>query len=516
MENRTYKNHGLMTGIIFSITLLILSFAGAASATSAGNIDEAITAGYFDSIKDNGVELRQFFLELPKGGDLHNHLSGAIFAEEIIDIAANMNLSFDPQTGSLPWDKNASGLISINNVYNNSTLYEIVVRDWSMKNYPWQDISGHDKFFATFAEFSPAKNNSFMIEALRHRAEDENVIYIETMLSGTGNKPLKTDWNDNFSLMTKNISQDDIREQADIVAKTVDSYDRQSQAGSNVTVRYILQVNRNMNKEDVFSSMLLAFESANRSDLVVGVNMVGPEDYYRARTDYMLHMKLLEYFHEKYPEVKITLHAGELVSGLVPPQDLRFHISEAISTGHASRIGHGVDIMWEHNSKGTMKQMAKQKIPVEILLTSNEQILGIKGKEHPFPVYLKYGVPIVIATDDPGIERTDLTEQFARAAALYPDITYYSYKQFIRNSIEYSFVDGKSLFAETGEYEKPVFECTGFRMQLPALTNKCKTFLGENKKADIQWELEKRLAEFENNIALEHFTTNLRSCGQIW
>jgi len=503
MENSTDKNPGLITGILFSITLLILSFAGTASATSAGNIHENITAEYFESIKDNGAELRQFFLEMPKGGDLHNHLSGALFAEEIIDIAAKMNLSFDPQTGTLPWNQSTIGLISMNNVYNNATLYQTVVRDWSMKEYPWQYIPGHDKFFATFSEFSPAKNNSLMIEILRHRAEDENVIYIETMLSGMGNKPLKVDWNDNFSLMTKNISKDDIREQADIVAKNIDSYDRH-RAGGNVTIRYILQVNRNMIKEEVFSSMLLAFESANRSDLFVGVNMVGPEDYYRARTDYMLHMKLLEYFHEKYPDVKITLHAGELVSGLVPPQDLRFHVHEAISTGHASRIGHGVDIMWEHNSKETMKQMAKQKIPVEILLTSNEQILGIKGKEHPFPVYLKYGVPIVIATDDPGIERTDLTEEFVRAAATYPDISYYSYKQFIRNSIEYSFIDGKSLFAERGDYVKPVVECNGFRMQLPVRTNKCKAFLSENKKADIQWELEQRLAEFEKSIALEH------------
>jgi len=52
-------------------------------------------------------------------------------------------------------------------------------------------------------------------------------------------------------------------------------------------------------------------------------------------------------------------------------------------------------------------------------------------------------------------------------------------------------------------------------MQLPVLTNKCKAFLGENKKADIQWELEQRLEEFEKNIALEHYTTNLLSFRKV-
>jgi len=52
---------------------------------------------------------------------------------------------------------------------------------------------------------------------------------------------------------------------------------------------------------------------------------------------------------------------------------------------------------------------------VEINLTSNADILGISGKHHPFATYRSYGVPVALSTDDPGIERIDLTHEYVRA-----------------------------------------------------------------------------------------------------
>src|SRR5512136_2085482 len=97
--------------------------------------------------------------------------------------------------------------------------------------------------------------------------------------------------------------------------------------------------------------------------------------------------------------------------GLVPPGDLRFHIKEAVEVGRASRIGHGVDIMWELNSDQTLKEMAKNRVAIEIMPVSNQIILGVTGEDHPFPIYFEHGVPIVLASDDPGVLRTDLSEQ---------------------------------------------------------------------------------------------------------
>ena len=77
-----------------------------------------------------------------------------------------------------------------------------------------------------------------------------------------------------------------------------------------------------------------------------------PEDWYVPMHDFELHMKMLDYLHGVYPKVHISLHAGELAMGLVPPEGLRFHIRESVERGHAERIGHGVDVMNEDHPVG--------------------------------------------------------------------------------------------------------------------------------------------------------------------
>ena len=102
----------------------------------------------------------------------------------------------------------------------------------------------------------------------------------------------------------------------------------------------------------MFAQSLLGFETVQQ-DIdahqggFVGINFVMPEDGYVSMRDYTLQMKMVEYLHSVYPKVHITLHAGELAPGLVPPEGLRFHIRQAVELGHAERIGHGVDVMYE-------------------------------------------------------------------------------------------------------------------------------------------------------------------------
>ena len=108
-----------------------------------------------------------------------------------------------------------------------------------------------------------------------------------------------------------------------------------------------------------------------------------PEDGYLSMRDYTLQMKMLDYLHSVYPKVHISLHAGELAPGLVPPEGLRFHIRQAVELGHAERIGHGVDVMEEDDAAGLLKEMAQKHVMVEINLSSNEGILGVKGATIP-------------------------------------------------------------------------------------------------------------------------------------
>ncbi len=84
--------------------------------------------------------------------------------------------------------------------------------------------------------------------------------------------------------------------------------------------------------------------------------------------------------------------------------------------------------------------MAQNKIAVEVPLTSNEVILKIAGKDHPLTYYLSHNVPVVLATDDVGILRTDITAEFVKVAQRYKQLGYRHFKQFAVNSIKFSFM----------------------------------------------------------------------------
>jgi len=124
---------------------------------------------------------------------------------------------------------------------------------------------------------------------------------------------------------------------------------------------------------------------------------------------------MIDYLHGIYPKVHITLHAGELAMGLVPPEDLTFHIRASVERGHAERIGHGASVMNEKNPIALLHEMAERNVLVEIALTSNDMILGVSGDDHPLPIYMKYGVPVALATDDEGVSRSDMTHEYLRA-----------------------------------------------------------------------------------------------------
>ena len=72
--------------------------------------------------------------------------------------------------------------------------------------------------------------------------------------------------------------------------------------------------------------------------------------------------------------------------------------------------------------------------------TVSEFILGVKGDTHPFALYKDRGVPVVISTDDPGILRTSITEEYTRAVYRY-NLSYGELKNIVSNSIEYSFLN---------------------------------------------------------------------------
>jgi adenosine deaminase len=266
-------------------------------------------------------------------------------------------------------------------------------------------------------------------------------------------------------------------------------------------IRYIYQVLRGFPPEQVFAQTLLGFETVRASmqahdDTWVGINFVMPEDGYISMRDYTLQMQMLDYLHWVYPEVHISLHAGELAPGMVPPEGLRFHIRQAVELGHAERIGHGVDVMYEDNAPGLLKELAQNHIMVEINLSSNEGILGIEGDEHPLPSYRLAHVPVALSTDDEGVSRIDITHEYERAAMDY-HLTYQDLKQMARTGMEHNFLPGASLWEQPDVFKEMAGACKGDTPGSDKPLVGCKAFLDQNEKAAAQWELERRFSEFE-------------------
>jgi hypothetical protein len=261
-----------------------------------------------------------------------------------------------------------------------------------------------------------------------------------------------------------------------------------------VVVRYLYQVLRETPKEQIFAQILAGFMLASLDARMAGINFVQPEDGVISMRDYHVQMQMVDYAKGLYPQVHVTLHAGELASGLVPPEGLRFHIREAVELGHAERIGHGVSVMYETDAAGLLDLMKQRHVLVEINLTSNDWTLGVRGKEHPLPVYRKHGVPVALSTDDEGVSRTHLTEEYRRAVLTY-DLSWADLKEMARNSLEYSFLAGASYWRD-GTYRTPAAACVA-----AVQSATCRAFLKANDKARLQLDLEDRFRTFERSFA---------------
>jgi adenosine deaminase len=478
---------------------------------------EEKTSRHLDAIRDQPSLLLAFLRDLPKGGDLHNHLAGAIYAENWIDFSANANLCVDRSTSTLlapPCDKTCSSFANkpaVRCAYDDHILYGQLVDAWSMRNWSRADESGHDHFFASFDKFRMAELTSAgdQLAEVSARAAADKLQYLELMHTADDMRSAelgaKLGWNEDFGKMRQALLAGGLRE---IASETRTQLDRdeakrsqllrcgtaQAAPGCAVTVHYLYQVLRGLPKEMVFAQMVLGFELAQSDPRFVGLNLVMPEDWYIPRHDFDLHMREIDFLHALYPEVRITLHAGELAFGLVPPEDLRFHIRESIEKGHAERIGHGTSVMQEHDAIGLLEEMAQRNILVEICLTSNDTILGVSGQNHPFPIYRKFGVPVAFSTDDEGVSRSDMTQEYLRGTQTY-GLTYADLKGMARQSLEHSFLPGDSLWFDAKLF-KLVAACAD--AQPGTLSSSCQSFLNASEKARTQWKLEEEFVKFEN------------------
>ena len=482
----------------------------AAPDTPEGHVEKALN----EARNHNGA-LYALLKEMPKGGDLHNHLTGAVYAESLIQFAADSGLCLDRESMALAEPPCQANQAEASLALSNPVLYRQAINAWSMRGIrPGTD--GHDHFFDSFGKFDPATRQHLgqILAEITQRAADGNVQYMELMLSPDHGHAAalgaKLGYDPDFAAMRQKLLDADFASVVEEARKNLDAMEQgrnqvlkcasepETHGGPcAVHVRYIYSVSRGARASEVFAQILMGFELARRDPRVVALNLVQPEDWYVPMHDFHLHMLMLSYLKSVYPNVHLTLHAGELKPGIVPPEGLRFHIRESVELGKAERIGHGVDVMYEENPHELLAVMARRNVMVEICLTSNDGILGVRGKQHPLSMYLKAGVPVALATDDEGVSRSEMTKEYERAV-LDQGLDYVTLKKMARASLEHSFLPGASIWSD-GRKFIPVRECAGDKpASLPGAV--CTKYLNGSEKAREEWRLEHRFAEFESKF----------------
>lgn len=441
-----------------------LAFPFAHAKSNPASRDYLATRDYYQKLiagTPQLAELQLFTTMLPKGGDLHHHYTGAIYAETYLDWVGRQNLCVYRATlriGEQASSEPGKECLSADAVRSDDALYRQVLMRWSDKdfyNHSHDQPPPDKQFFDTFGYFGPAAGYSPRegLMQLKQRAKAENMQYLETMLRGApATSPSLATELDTLPADAGPAAIDALLAKI-AAAFDADSATQQAVAGyrselagyaqglddADFAVRFQTYVSRNSKPSVVFAGLYSAFAAAKDNKLLVGVNIVGPENGVVAMRDYALHMRMFHVLKQRFPATHLAMHAGELALGMVPPEGLQSHIAQAVEVAGAERIGHGIDVTHEAHADQLMDEMRRRDVAVEINLSSNAFILGVMGEAHPVTVYMRHHVPILISTDDAGVSRSNLSGEYLQFASRYKP-SYDVLKQTVYNSIRYAFL----------------------------------------------------------------------------
>jgi adenosine deaminase CECR1 len=418
-----------------------------------------VSADWFEDIKVSGnqEDLYRVLYYMPKGGDLHNHLTGAVFSEWWYELAlAQQSRGYAYYTkvkieNCREYGGNEFGRDPYYLLFRNiSTLqFEALGACEQAEYVPLADLNtrqktawldsirldkpyeGREEFFGNhWQRLGALLSNPWLQAEILYRNMQafgqEGVSYIEFQLGGSGGQ-----YPDGTFITPE--------EEADILRERLA---RKDAIATGVTVRFQIAILRFLPNAEEHLRNVYQFVYEN-NDLWVAVNMVGREDNDKGHPRRFL--PTLRDLRHQYGGVRLSIHAGEV-------DEPNSHISETLLLG-ADRIGHGMNLI---DDDDTMRLMRHGPYLVEINLISN-LLLGYVNdyQQHPFPEYLRTGIPVALSTDDRGMWDSTLTDEFFVAVKEF-NLSWKEVRQLSRNSLSHAFVSATTRQELLQDFEQKI------------------------------------------------------------
>ncbi len=399
-------------------------------------------------------ELYHFLYAMPKGGDLHNHLSGSNLSDWWYDLAIK-----EEKNGYIYYTK-----VKINNCKYGSNEYggkpylmmfvnlqesefeklddcekaeykrlqdltDIEKQAWKNSIRLDKPSEGRQEFFGThWTRLGDLNANPYltvnMLVKNMQAFSQEGLLYLETQTGVKGFKhpdgsPFDTE--EVYNLYQKRLADKDV-------------------LATGMSVRFQYSLLRFLPDAEEQLKWMYGYV-ASHPDLYVAVNMVGREDNDKGYP--LRFLSTLRELRHKYHGVMLSIHAGEV-------DEPNEHIRDTLLLG-AERIGHGVNLITDPD---TMLLMRYSHYMVEINLISNLLLEYVSDySQHPFPEYLRVGIPVALSTDDRGMWDSNMTDEYYMAVTQFN----LSWSELVKtglNSLEYSFIDDTDKAALMKKYSE--------------------------------------------------------------
>jgi adenosine deaminase len=184
---------------------------------------------------------------------------------------------------------------------------------------------------------------------------------------------------------------------------------------------------------------------------LLGLDLAGAEGTHRPE-------ELAQHFTPAFREcLRITIHAGE--------GERAENIWQAAYHLHADRIGHGLTIL---DNAPLAERFRDRGVCIELCPTSNREVVGFRDPGVPasdgLPAYplrglLDAGLPLAICTDNPGISRTTLADEFIAAARMGGPLTLWETLALTRQAFVHSFLPAAERERLLAQADAGVYEC---------------------------------------------------------